>query len=113
MRGKPVVNKWQNHGKLAANTRLMLAVICPENLAAKFHKYLQQCRDKGCGKNSTGRGKLAAKCRGKLTAKIRGKLKCRFPRLCHEFAANLAFTNHFSRQTYQYLMVVSTRTRKE
>jgi hypothetical protein len=70
--------------------RLILAVICPENLAAKFDKYLRQCHGKGCGENSAGRGKLAAKCRGKLAAKIRAKPKCRLPRLCRDFAANLA-----------------------
>jgi hypothetical protein len=77
MRGKPVINKRQNCGKIAANTRLMLGVICLENFAAKFGKDLRQCR----GKNSTSCGKLAAK--------IRGKLKCHFPRLCRDFAANL------------------------
>jgi hypothetical protein len=86
MRGKLVVKKRQNRSKIAANTRLMFAVICPEKLAAKFDKYLRQCRGKGCGKNSAGRGKLAAKCRGKLAAKNRGKLKCRLPRLCREIS---------------------------
>jgi hypothetical protein len=71
MRDKLVVKKRQNGGKLAAKTRLMFAVICPEKLAEKFDKYLQQCRGKGCGKNFAGRGKLVAK--------IRGKLKCRLP----------------------------------
>jgi hypothetical protein len=51
---------------------------------------LRQCRGKGCGKNSAGRGKVAAKCRGKLAAKNRGKLKCRLLRLCRNFAAKLA-----------------------
>jgi hypothetical protein len=60
----------------------MFVVICPIKLAAKFDKYLRQCRGKGCGKNSVGRGKLAAKCRSKL--------KCHLPRLCRDFATNLA-----------------------
>jgi hypothetical protein len=55
---------------------------------------LWQCRGKGRGKNSTGRGKLAAKCRGKCAAKIRGKLKCRLPRLCCEFATTLVELLH-------------------
>jgi hypothetical protein len=88
--GKQVVNKRQNRGKLAAKTRLKFAVICPEKFAAKFDKYSRQSRGKPRGKNSAGRGKLAAKCRGKLAAKNRSILECRLPRLCRDFAANLA-----------------------
>jgi hypothetical protein len=68
----------------------MFAVICPEKFAAICDKCLRQCRGKDHGKNSAGRGKLAANCRGKLAEKIHGKLKCRLLRLCRDFAAILA-----------------------
>jgi hypothetical protein len=48
-------NSGKSRGKIVAKKRLMLAVICPENLSAKFDNSLRQYR----GKNSAGRGKLA------------------------------------------------------